>query len=155
MGKNTLISQDTAVRCIEDALRLRVGRGRRYTFQGLSDATGIPTRTLESYVDGATPSLANLLSLFAALGPSFTSDVLSPAGQSASDAQPDDPQHMQLLSALCGASAMLSDAVADGKVDHREEAQLRPVAADLIAQLEPLARGGTAVMVPIRRAGDA
>lgn len=152
MGKNTIISQEAAVRCIEDALRLRVGRGRRYTFQGLSDATGIPTRTLESYVDGATPSLANLLSLCAALGPSFTSDVLAPTGQSAADASASDPEHLRLLAAGCAFAAQLSEALEDSKVDHREAAQLRPVAADLIAMLEPLARGTKVAMVPVRQA---
>lgn len=152
MGKTTLIPHETAVRCIEDALRLRVGRGRRYTFQGLSDATGIPTRTLESYVEGATPGLSGLLTLCAVLGPSFTSDILSPTGLSAQDASTVDPDHQRLLSAGCAFAAQLSEALEDEKVDHREAAQLRPVAANLIAMLEPIARGGSVAMVPVRQA---
>lgn len=140
MSNGTVIPHDLAAQRIQDALRLRVGRGRRYTFQGLSDATGIPTRTLESYVQGATPGLAAFLSLCAALGPTFTSDVIGVTGQMAQDANADDPEHLRALAGLCGLAKMISDAVADGKVDHREAAQLRPVAADLMQVLEPLTR---------------
>jgi len=135
-----MIPQDVASRRLEDALRLRVGRGRRYSFQGLSDATGIPTRTLESYVQGATPSLAGFLSICAALGPSFTSDILETCGQTAHDAWNDGPEHFRVLCSLGALVAKISDAVADGHVDHLEAAQLRPMAAELMELLEPIAR---------------
>ncbi|WP_305968315.1 MULTISPECIES: hypothetical protein [unclassified Mameliella] len=141
MSKGTIISHDDAARRIEDALRLRVGRGKRYSFVALSDATGIATRTLESYVQGATPGLQNLLSLCSVLGPSFTSDVLAPCGQVARDGSPDDPQHMQVVGVMSHLTGKIADALADGHVDHREHAQMQPVAAALIEQLQPLARG--------------
>lgn len=140
MSNGLLVPHDLAARVIEDALRLRVGRGRRHSFASLSDATGIPTRTLESYVQGATPGLPALLSLCCVLGPGFTSDILAVAGQAAQDAACDDPEHMRVLAALGGLTAKLADAVADGHVDHREAAQLRPVAQRLIEMLEPMAR---------------
>ncbi|QQA43938.1 hypothetical protein [Pelagovum pacificum] len=121
-------------------MRLRVGRGRRYSFAGLSDATGIPTRTLESYVQGSTPGHAALLSLCSVLGPSFTSDILAVCGQSAKDGSTDDPEHMQVLGALGSLTAKLADAFADGHVDHREAAALRPAAQHLMEVLEPLTR---------------
>ncbi|MBO9441398.1 helix-turn-helix transcriptional regulator [Phaeobacter italicus] len=141
MTNETVIPQDLAIRKLEDALRLRVGRGRRYSFAGLADATGIKTRTLESYVQGASPSLANLLSLCAVLGPGFTSDLLSVAGQSAKEGTTDDPEHMRMLSVLTGFSHQLAEAVEDGHVDHREAAQLQPVAQRVIDLAEPIARG--------------
>lgn len=140
MRNEPLIPHDLAARRLEDALRLRVGRGRRHSFNGLSDATGIPARTLESYVQGATPGLNSLLSICAVLGPSFTSDVLGLCGQSASDVSNDDPEHMQVLAASGALITRISEAIADGHVDHREAAQLRPMAAALIEMLEPLAR---------------
>jgi len=142
MSNSPIIPHDLACRVIEDALRLRVGRGRRFSFAGLSDATGIPTRTLESYVQGATPGLAALLSLCSVLGPSFTSDVLGPCGQAARDGSTDDAEHMRVLAALGGLTAQIAEAVADGHVDHREAAALRPAAQRLIEVLEPLARSG-------------
>lgn len=140
MSNGPIIPHDLAARRIEDALRLRVGRGKRYSFNGLSDATGIPPRTLESYVQGATPGLSALLSLFAVLGPGFTSDVLSACGQSASTCDNDAPEYMQTMAASGSLVAQLADALADGHVDHREAAQLRSHAAALIEMLEPMAR---------------
>lgn len=141
MTNETVIPQDLAIRKLEDALRLRVGRGRRYSFAGLADATGIKTRTLESYVQGASPSLANLLSLCAVLGPGFTSDLLSVAGQSAKEGTTDDPEHMRALCTLTSFSAQLAEAVEDGHVDHREAAQMQPFAQQVIDLIEPIARG--------------
>lgn len=140
MRKEPIIPHDLAAGRLEDALRLRVGRGKRHSFAGLSDATGIPPRTLESYVQGATPGLSGLLSICAALGPSFTSDVLALCGQSAADASSDDPEHMQVLAASGALIARISEAIQDGHVDHREAAQLRPMAQELIRMLQPLAR---------------
>lgn len=140
MKNEPIIPHDLAARVIEDALRLRVGRGRRFSFPALSDATGIPTRTLESYVQGATPGLSTLLSLFAALGPSFTSDILSPCGQSARSGKDDEPEHMRVLAALGSLTAQIAEAVEDGQVDHREAAAIRPTVQHLIEVLEPLAR---------------
>lgn len=140
MSNGHIIPHDLAARKIEDALRLRVGRGKRYSFAGLSDATGIPPRTLESYVQGATPGLSALLSLFAVLGPGFTSDVLSACGQSASTCDNDSPEHIKVMSMMGAMIAKTSDALADGHIDHREAAELRPMAAALIELLEPIAR---------------
>lgn len=145
MTNASVIPQDLAIQKLEDALRLRVGRGRRYSFAALSDATGIATRTLESYVQGASPSLGNFLSLCAVLGPGFTSDVLALTGQNAKEGTLDDPEHMRVLCCLTGFSAQLAEAVADGYVDHREAAQLKPVAQEVIELLEPIARAGSCV----------
>lgn len=140
MRNGILISQEDAARRMEDALRLRVGRGRRFSFPALSDATGIPTRTLESYVQGATPQLHALLSICSVLGPSFTSDVLSPCGQAAHDAAPGEPEHMRVVAALGELVTQISEAISDVHVDHREAARMRPIAARLIELLEPLAQ---------------
>ena len=141
MSKPSLIPHDTASAAIERALRLRVGRGRKYTWSGVSDATGVAPRTLESYVQGATPGLPAFLSLCAALGPGFTSDVLAACGQVAHESDIHEPEHLKVLTALTRLSASLAEAVEDGYVDHREAAALRPEAQRLIEILEPLARG--------------
>lgn len=148
MSNQPIIPHDLAARCMEDALRLRVGRSKRYSFAALSDATGIPQRTIESYVQGATPGLPAILSLFAVLGPGFTSDVLAPTDQSARPGSNDEPEHMQTLCCLTRLAAQIAEAVEDGHVDHREAAQLRPVAQELIEMLEPIAR---AHVQPIKR----
>lgn len=141
MKNEPLISQELAHRVISDALALRVGRGKRHSVQGLSEASGVPSRCLESYRDGsATPGLSYLLCLFSALGPSFTSDVLAACGQVAHSADNDDPAHMQTVTLMGELIAKISDALADGHVDHREKAVMRPTAQALIEALQPIAR---------------
>jgi hypothetical protein len=154
MKNGSIIPQDLALQKLDDALRIRVGRGRRYSFASLSDATGIATRTLESYVHGASPTLANFLSLCAVLGPGFTSDVLAVSGQSAKEGTLDDPEHMRVLCHLTSLSAQIAEAVADGYVDHREAAQLKPIAQQVIELLEPIARGRSAAAMKPSAKGE-
>ncbi len=151
MKKSLLISHEAAQRALEDALRIRVGQGKRYSFDSLDDASGVPSRTIRSYAgEGATPGLAGFLSLCATLGPSFTSDVLSLAGQSAASADETDPEHMRTLEASGEFIATLSKALGDGKVDHREAAQMQPLAQALIELLQPIAQPDT--IIPVRGA---
>lgn len=148
------VPQESAHRRIRDAVSLRVGRGKRYSVTGLSEAAGIAPRTIESYKDGsATPGLANFLSLCAALGPGFTSDILSECGQSAKDGSNEDAEHLRVLSALGSLTAQIAEAVADGHVDHREAAQLRQPAQELMQILEPLTRDGHANAVSVPHLG--
>lgn len=140
MRNEPLIPHDHAARLIEDALRLRVGRGKRHSFTGLADATGIPARTLESYVQGATPGLAGLLTLCAVLGPSFTSDVLAPTGLSATDGSEVEPEYPRALTVLSEALAALAAALEDGHVDHREKAVLKQAMEAVAEVTAPMMR---------------
>lgn len=140
MRKSPLISQDAAKDRVSDALQLRIGRGKRYSFRQVADATGIPERTIDSYARGDnSPTLANLLSLFSAMGADFTSDVIALSGQSASSCNGDEPEHMRVLCAAGELVSMISAAIEDGHVDHQEAATLRPLAQRMIDLLEPLA----------------
>ncbi|WP_422073946.1 hypothetical protein [Tranquillimonas rosea] len=153
MKKKPLVSQDDAHRRVSDALRLRVGMGKRYSFAGLEEATGIPERTLRSYVDGTidtTPGLPNLLALFSVLGAGFASDVLGVCNLTVRDGNPEEAEHFRALSLMCSLSGDIAAAVDDGFVDHRERAQLQPAAEMVIAALEPIARPGSTVQ-PLKR----
>ncbi|MEM5541776.1 hypothetical protein WNY61_03405 [Sulfitobacter sp. AS92] len=141
------ISTDALSDKIDAALRLRVGHGKTYSFEALEEVTGIKTRTLRSYVEGGTPSAAGLLSLFAALGPGFTSDILSMISQSARKGDDNEPEHMPTLCAATAFSSLLADALTDGHVDHREAAGLRPIAVELMELLAPIAAGGKPTVV--------
>ena len=148
MKKTPLISHDAAQRSLEDALRLRVGSGKRFSFDSLEDATGIPSRTLRSYAgEGATPGLHALLSLFAVLGPSFTSDVLAETGQAAQPTSEADADYMGALSLFGSATSQIAEAMADGKIDHRERAEIRAFMKDLIEAVQPLAQDETTIPI--------
>lgn len=146
MKKTPLISHDAAQRSLEDALRLRVGQGRRFSFYALEDATGIPARTLRSYAgEGATPGLFAFLSLCAVLGPSFTSDVLAPCGQSACATEESEADYMGALAVMGEGVAMLAEALSDGKVDHRERAVIEEFFKGALEKFQPLSQSDKAV----------
>lgn len=146
MSKTPLVPHDHAAKAIETALRMRIGRGKEYTFQGVADATGLSCRAVESYVQGATPGLHAFLSLCAVLGPGFASDVLRLAEMSAQSVDPAAPEHMRILTSLGAVTAQVAEAMQDGHVDHREAAQIKPLAEELMQLLEPVARNGAIPM---------
>jgi hypothetical protein len=149
MKNKPLVSHDAAQRALEDAMRIRVGFGKRFTFSQLEDATGIPERTLRSYCgEGATPGMNALLSLFAVLGPSFTNDILALTGQTAQPSSAADPEHMRIIGMMGTLTAMLSKSLEDGHVDHREEAQMRPFAQELMEILDPMSRPDCENVIP-------
>ena len=135
------ISKETAYDKISAAMGLLVGHGKAHSFNAVANATKIKERTIRSYVDGTTPPVENLLSICAALGPGFTSDVLGLIGQSAQSSADECPQHMPTLCAATAFSSLLADALTDGHVDHREAAVLRPIAQSLMDLLAPIAEG--------------
>lgn len=144
MSNGPIIPHELAVQRLQDALRLRVGRGRKHSVQGLADATGIKARTVESYLAGdATPGLNGFLSLCSVLGPSFTSDVLSPCGQVARTADADAPEYMKAISMMGEGCRILADALSDGHVDHRERAQIKPFADEILPVIEAMTRTDT------------
>lgn len=111
-----------------DALHLFIGRGRRYSAEALGEATGIPARTIYSYMQGATPSLHNMIRLMAVLPPAFANHILASAGLGGA-------RRMDCGGDACGQTHMarmaarmhkLADALADGRVDHREARDLAP-----------------------------
>jgi len=111
-----------------DALQLFIGRGRRYSAETLAEAADIPARTIYSYMQGSTPSLCNMLRLMAVLPPAFANHVLSHAGLGG-------VRRLEPSGQACGQTHMarmasrlhkLADALADGRVDHREARELAP-----------------------------
>lgn len=81
-----LVSRNSAREKVRDALRLYVGRGRRYTVKELSNGTGVADRLIESAMcDVDSPDyrpLAHeaLLSIVKFLGASFASHYLELSG---------------------------------------------------------------------------
>lgn len=140
MKKAALVSQDAANAAFARALRLRVGRGKLYGFAALAEATELPERNLRAYADEENaPPLHAVLSVFSALGPGFASDVLAAAGMEAQLVEPAAPEHQKLLTAMMRLASDLSEALEDGRVDHREEAALRGPAQQLLEMLGAMA----------------
>jgi hypothetical protein len=81
-----LVSRNTIGEKLRNALHLHVGRGRRYSIRELSQATGVPERSIEAAkCEPDDPefrplSLENLASLTKFLGAPFASAFLEPCG---------------------------------------------------------------------------
>lgn len=141
MGNPTGITQETAQVQLSDAMRLFVGRGRRFSCAAVAAATGIPQRTVESYVHGeATPSLANLLRLVAVLPCEFTNMLLAPAGKGhVAEVDAGDDGLLDIHRQASAVNAMIAGFLSDdGRIDHREEAQSLPSLRELHGSLGTL-----------------
>jgi hypothetical protein len=85
-GIAPLVSRNLVRERLGDALRLYVGRGRRYSVKELSNATGVPDRCIEAAkCDPDDPdyrplTLENLASLCRFLGAPFASAFLEMSG---------------------------------------------------------------------------
>jgi len=70
------ITSEEVARRLGAQLRKMVGPGRRWSYRGLSDLTGIDQRSLQAYASGsACPNLAKFKRLLAVLGPELARDV--------------------------------------------------------------------------------
>src|SRR5262245_17773615 len=70
------ITSEEVARRLGAQLRKMVGPGRRWSYRGLSDLTGIDQRSLQAYASGAAcPNLAKFKRLLAVLGPELARDV--------------------------------------------------------------------------------
>lgn len=91
-----LVSREQGENGFGDALRLFVGRGRRYSVKQLSNATGVKDRAIEcamclsGHVDFRPLNMGQILSICKFLGPLFTSEWLAPAEQQATFLTPAD-----------------------------------------------------------------
>lgn len=122
-----LVSRERVGNAVGDALRLYVGRGRRYSVKQLSNATGVKDRVIEcAMCDAASAdyrplALEALVSIAGFLGADFTAEWLSLAGQGAFDLpDTDTPPAMRMACESADDNAKLLRIVEDGRVDHDE-----------------------------------
>lgn len=130
MSNDFGITQDVALKRLKAAIRLAIPDAARR--RHVSEVTGVPIRTLESYGNGeAAPTLVNFLLLGKALGAAFVTDVMSPTGLQVSRLEPGSIDPHELLTATLRNAAALSAALDDGRLDHRERLALAPAAREL------------------------
>lgn len=138
MLKLSEITTDTAKARVSDTLQLIFGRGMDLSVRDGAESLGIPARTLQAYVEGE-----RLLTLDAFLrltylpksGVRLANRVLDLAGLEARPVRPGDPNVFHMNAALVSALHDLADMLADGRVDHVEEAVWKRLALDLAGML--------------------
>lgn len=149
-----LVSRERAGNTIGDALRLFVGRGRRYSVKQLSNATGVKDRVIECAMCKADtadyrplPPEA-LLSLMSFLGATFTSEWAGLAQQAAFDLPDDgDPNPGDVACDTADDAAKVTRAAMDGDFGDNERPDLRVVGVRMMsrgAQLAALGRRAAA-----------
>lgn len=92
-----LISRSAANDAVRDALRIYVGRGRRYSVKVLSNGTGVKDRTIEcamyasDHPEHRALRFEALLSIARFLGATFTTEIIRLCDQGAFDLPDDEP----------------------------------------------------------------
>ncbi|MEM1390951.1 MAG: helix-turn-helix transcriptional regulator [Pseudomonadota bacterium] len=132
MSNDLVVSQDAAQRSLKSALRLFVGQGRRYSTKDLAEASGVCQRTIESYRAGdAMPSLERYQSLCSVLGQAFFAATVKHMPFEVRSTEPSDITAPQLLTEMLSFSGLMAGFLEDGRIDHVERAQLKPMLADV------------------------
>jgi len=136
-----IVSRERVGNEINSALRLYVGRGRRYSVKQLSNATGVKDRVIEcamtdpSSVDYRPLPLEALVSIAGFLGPDFTSEWLALAGQGAFELpDADDTPPGALAADNSDDNAKLVRAAIDGKFDDDEKPELKIVGTRMVSR---------------------
>ena len=139
-NETPLVSREHAGNVINEAIRLFVGRGRRYSVKQLSNGTGVKDRVIECAMCDAVSldyrplPLEALISISGFLGPEFTTEWLKLAQQGAfwlPESGGDSPARMAID--LADDAAAVVRAGMDDHFDAEERKTLRPVGRHLIA----------------------
>lgn len=146
-----LVSRTAARHAFRDALRLFVGRGKRFSVKQASNGSGVPDRMIECFMsdpesgDYRKPDLEEALSLASLLGPEFTCEWLHLAHQGAFWL-PDEGETPPGAIAADNAedNAVLTRAAVDGRFDRAERPGLREVGVRMMTRGAHLHRIGRA-----------
>lgn len=139
-NNSPLVARSETRRCIRDALRLYVGRGRRYSVKQLSNGSGVPDRLIDCAIaDIDSPeyrplALECLLSIALFLGSDFTSEWLRLARQSAFDLPDDDVPPGALAADTVDDAAVVTRAALNGEFEPHEKPDLRTVGRRMVAR---------------------
>lgn len=142
-----LVSRERAGNTIGDALRLFVGRGRRYSVKQLANATGVKDRLIECAMcdAGSTDyrplAIEGLLSIAKFLGEGFTNEWLHLSTQGAFDLpEGDDGSPLRLVAENAADNAVVTERLIDGEECAEDRKHLRPVGLRMMARGARLAR---------------
>jgi hypothetical protein len=111
--------------------------GKELSYKSLAQKLNVKERTAKSWVLGEkTPATKEILKLFLVFGPEFADDILILCGLQGTKRVEDTNANTYALNQhLSHAIAEISDALADGKIDHRETREMYPTMLNLSCQL--------------------
>ena len=145
-----LVSRSAANTIFRDAIRLFVGRGKRYSCKQVEIGTGIAARMIESFmapVDGTDfrkPDFEEVLSLASFFGAEFTNELIAVAEQGAFDLPDTDLPPGEIAADNADDNAEITRAAKDGKFDRDERPRLKSVGVRMVARGQHLVSIGRA-----------
>lgn len=129
-----LISRNALDEQVHDALRLFVGRGRRYSVKQLAKGAGIPERMIESAIapldstEFRPLARENLWSVIAFLRAPFTNELLALVQQGAFDLPEGDlPPAARMAADCANDTAHVAEIAADQTLTHEDRQTLKLV----------------------------
>ncbi len=145
-----LVSRSAANSEFREAVRLFVGRGRRYSAKQVEIGTGIKARMVESFMapvdstDFRKPDLEEFLTLAAFFGAEFTSEVVKLSRQGAFDLPEGDVPPGEIAADNAEDNAVVTRAAKDGVFDKAERPDLKVVGEHMIERGQRLVKIGLA-----------
>ena len=131
------LAADNLREIVTDALRAEMGFGKPLSVAEVAVLIGERERTVKSHHQGTNmPPVDTLLRYAAVLPPRFAARVLAPAGIGgivATDGAACTPH--ELTARMAEKAAVLIRMLEDGKIDHRERAELAACLPELLDKL--------------------
>lgn len=135
-----LVSREQVGNAISSALRLFVGRGRRYSVKQLSNATGVKDRVIEcamcraDSLDYRPLSLEALASVGRFLGAEFTNEWMPLMMQGAFDLTDEEPDPGALAADTSEDSAKLVRNAVDGTFDNDCPREMKGIGTRMVSR---------------------
>lgn len=145
-----IVSRDRVIDTMRGELRTAIIVQRRMTVEEVSAASGVPVRTIRTYMandpaEVREPCLSAALSVAVVLGGRAVAALMALIGYSGTPLDEPDPLQPMLLAATAMQHlSTIATAAADGRIDHTEMPGCREAADMLIATVLPLASAGAA-----------
>ena len=141
VSNDALISPDRASEAVAQTLRLFIGRGRKFSVEDVAEGTGIPARTLRSYIatgeERRAPSGDTLLVLSHFLGRDFSSRLLGNIGQGTFDLNPAPGEPGYVIATLIRVASVFAELGVDQVFCNGDKGKLAPLADLAVSVLTP------------------
>lgn len=144
-GVCPLVSRNVSGEAFSRALRLYVGRGRRYSCKEIERGCGVTARLIEAYLAGPTseewrnPSHENMATLFLFLGAQFASDWLAVSRLGAFELPDEEPDPGALAADNSDDNAAITRFAIDREFQDEERPELRVIGTRLMSRGATLA----------------
>lgn len=120
----------------QDAMSQYVGRGKLYSVESLAMEAGLTPRRIRSYLDGTQPPFDIACQIMEVMPDGFKRIALEPAGIiNVESVSAEDICTRKLQVSVSQLNHTITEARADGIVDHREREGIKRLAGHTVGQI--------------------